>query len=122
MRATSQGAIHPGLSFPDSDGFGRGSDSGGFRRIPGPRNWNPPIQHLCQGARVQSALDDVASNICETLAEGDAEGAKERADKLTLVERECQELSGRVLHSSTFQLKLSRFVTETTAKSYHIRP
>jgi len=26
--------MDPGMAFPDSDGFGRGLDSGGFRRIP----------------------------------------------------------------------------------------
>jgi len=30
--------------IPDSDGFGRGSDSGGFRRIPGPQKWNQQTQ------------------------------------------------------------------------------
>ena len=33
-----------GLAFPDSDGFGGGSDSGGFGWIPGPRIWNQPTQ------------------------------------------------------------------------------
>jgi len=28
------GVFRPGMGFPDSDGFGRGSDSGGFERIP----------------------------------------------------------------------------------------
>ena len=30
--------------------------------------------------------------------------------------------AGRGSHSSTFQLNLSRFVTETTAESAHVRP
>jgi len=35
----------PGLGIPDSDGFGRGSDSGGFGWIPGPRNPNAPTEY-----------------------------------------------------------------------------
>jgi len=42
--AVCMGILTPSKWIPDSDGFGRGSDSGGFGWIPEPRNWNPPTQ------------------------------------------------------------------------------
>jgi len=36
--------VLPGLTVRDSDGFGGGSDSDGFGRIPGPQIWNAATQ------------------------------------------------------------------------------
>ena len=44
MQMQSQAGGYCGEAFPNSDRFGRGSDSGGLGWIPGPQKRKPPTQ------------------------------------------------------------------------------
>jgi len=43
-RLLSPNRLNSGMVVRDSDGFGVGSDSDGFGRIPGPQIWKSPTQ------------------------------------------------------------------------------